>query len=452
MRIFGIEISRVKAPDNLSAVGDRGWWPLIREPFIGAWQRNLEQRAETVLTFHAVYACITLIASDIAKMRLRLVERDGKGIWSEVEGQSPFWPVLRKPNHYQNRIKFFEQWIVSKLIHGNTYVLKSRDNRSVVDGLYVLDPTRTKVLVASNGDVYYQLARDDLSGAKDSTVVPAGEIIHDVMVPLFHPLCGVSPLTACGIAAVQGLSIQRNSAKFFENGAQPSGVLTAPGTITNEQAGEFKRQWETNYTGANAGRVAVLGGGLEYKAMSVNAVDAQLIDQLKMTAEIVCSAFHVPPYMVGVGAAPTYNNIEALNQQYYTQCLQALIENIELLLDEALGLTSSKDGKTLGTEFDLDDLLRMDTATQIKTWGDAVKATLLAPNEGRKKLGYGPVAGGDAPLSQQQNFSLEALAKRDAKDDPFETGPKPVPKSEPANDNEDEARAAAFMEGIRKGF
>ena len=77
-----------------------------------------------------------------------------------------------------------------------------------------------------------------------------------------------------------------------------------------------------------------------YTAMTMTAVDAQLIEQLKMTAETVCSCFHVPPYMIGVGPAPTYNNIEALNQHYYSQCLQVLMEEIEVLLDEGLGSRS----------------------------------------------------------------------------------------------------------------
>ena len=48
--------------------------------------------------------------------------------------------MLRKPNRYQTRIKFVEQWMMSKLTAGNTYVLKQRDERSVVTALYVLDP------------------------------------------------------------------------------------------------------------------------------------------------------------------------------------------------------------------------------------------------------------------------------------------------------------------------
>jgi hypothetical protein len=108
---------------------------------------------------------------------------------------------------------------------------------------------------------------------------------------------------------------------------------------------------------------------------------------------------------------PAYNNINALDQAYYSQTLQELIENIELLLDEGLELP---DG--LGTEFDLEGLLRMDSLTQTTILKERVGAGILAPNEGRAKIGYGPVVGGNTPYLQQQNYSLAALKSRDLKD------------------------------------
>lgn len=438
MRFLGLEITRAKAAVPVSDMswlpaGSGGWFnafsSIVREPFTGAWQRNLESRRQSIEAHYAVYSSITLIASDISKMCIRLVEQDADDIWNEVNVSS-FSPVLRKPNRYQNRIKFIEQWLVSKLRRGNTYVLKEREGRTLVKAMYVLDPDRVKPLVAPDGSVYYQLSSDYLAGIDEQIAVPASEIIHDTMCPLFHPLCGVSPLIACGMAALQGLSIQGQATKFFENGAVPGGILTAPGDISDTQAEEFKNKWETNYTGSNAGRVAVLGGGLKFEKMVMTNVEAQLIEQLKWTAETICSCFHVPAYMVGVGTPPAYNNIEALNQQYYSQCLQALIENIELLLDEGLGLVDVQ-GKTYGVEFDLDGLLRMDTATQIKALSDAVKGSIMPPNVALKKQNLKPVKGGDTIYMQQQNYSLEALSKRDAQDDPFASSKAPAASSAP---------------------
>lgn len=426
MRLFGFDITRKSAVavSDTSALAGAGWFPVIREPSTGAWQRNQELRPTTIHANPAVYSCETLIATDVSKCRPRLMERDKGGIWSEVT-VSAFSPVLKKPNGYQNRIQFYEQWIISKLTHGNTFVLKERDLRGVVTALYILNPTRVTPLVTPAGDVYYKLAADNLAGLveNEGVVVPAGEIIHDVMVPLFHPLCGVSPLVAAALAATQGLSMQTAMEKLFRNGVQPGGILTAPTAISDPDAERFKKYFEDNFTGDKAGRIAVLGGGLKFEALTMKLVDAQLIEQLKWTATVVCSCYHVPAYKVGAGDPPPYQNIEAMENQYYSQCLQKYFECIELLLDEGLGLTTVT-GHEYGVEFDLDDLLRMDTATLVDTEVKAVGGGLKKPNEGRLRLNLAPVKGGDTPYLQQQNFSLAALDRRDKSDDPFALAPK----------------------------
>lgn len=413
--ILGLTITRTKAvTGTLASVENRGgWWPILRESYASAWQNNVEVTLQDVLTYSTVFACVSLISSDIAKMGLRLMELGSNGIWTETFNPA-FSPVLRKPNHYQTRIKFIEQWVISKLVHGNTYALKQRDGRGIVTALYLLDPSRVRPLVAPDGSVFYDVRRDDLSKQpQEQVVVPAREIIHDVGVALYHPLVGLSPIYASGLAAMQGLKIQTASTNLFANGSNPGGVLTAPGAISDATAARLKAYWDTNYTGANVGKVAVLGDGLKFEPMVMKAVDAQLIEQLKYTAETVCSTYHVPPYMVGVGPAPTYNNIQALSTQYYTQCLQTHIEALELVLDEGLGLGPIF-GNAYGTEFNVDDLLRMDSPTMMDTISKGIGAGVLKPNEGRMKLNLTPVQGGDTPYLQQQNYSLAALDRRDS--------------------------------------
>ena len=431
MRLLGLEITRAanprlaaRVPANTARVpvrrGGIGLFGLIRESFTGAWQSNQEIAVDSVASYFAVYACVSLIATDIAKLGLRLVAQDSAGIWTPTEANA-FTPVLRKPNRYQTRIKFIEHWLTSKLLQGNTYVLKERSGRETPRALYVLDPSRVTPLVAPDGSVFYELKRDDLSGVPDSTVrpggvvVPASEIIHDSMITLFHPLCGVTPIYACGLAAKQGLQIQATSENFFANGARPSGILTAPEEIGDDQAAQFKADWNVQFSGPNAGSIAVLAGGLKYEPLAMTAVDAQLIDQLQWSAKMVCACYHVPAHFINVGDGPTASNSETVWLQYYSQCLQQLIENLELCLDEGLELP-----KPYGTEFDLDDLLRMDSTTRAKVAADGVGAGVLSPNDARRRyFNLGAVTGGDTPYLQQQNYSLEALAKRDSLDDPF---------------------------------
>jgi HK97 family phage portal protein len=441
MKLFGFQITKAAPTQTLNSVDSRGWYSIF-ESFPGAWQRNVRVDRESVLAYNAVFACMTLIAGDVAKNRVKLVALDSDGIWSETTNAA-FSPVLRKPNGFQTRIQFWENWMLSKLSRGNAYVLKQRDNRGVVVALYVLDPNRVKPLVTTDGAVYYELQDDNLAGLDGGgVVVPASEIIHDRFNCLFHPLVGVSPIFACGLAATQGLAIQNQSANLFSNGARPGGLLIAPGRIDPDNATRLKQYWDNNFSGENAGKVAVLGDGMKYEGLTVDPNDAQLIEQLKWTAEVVCSTFHVPPYKIGVGALPSYNNVQALNVEYYSQCLQVHIEAAELCLDEGLGIGwgVTTNGSTYGTEFDLENLLRMDSVTQIQVLKEA--AGILSPNEMRAKLDRKPAKGGDSPMVQQQNYSLEALAKRDAQEDPF-GGAKPATPEAPANDDEptDEERA-----------
>jgi HK97 family phage portal protein len=428
---FGLTLTR--ASGGLQPVSENrgGWWPLIREPFSGAWQRNIEWTTDSVLAHHAVYACITRIAQDIGKLRPKLVEQDDDdGIWTEIENAAHS-PVLRRPNHFQNHIQFKEWWAVSKLTRGNTYVLIERDQRGVPKAFYILDPTRVQVLVAPDGGVFYDLRQDNLAGLQtDHIAVPASEIIHDRINCLYHPLVGTSPIFACGSAANMGLQIEQNSSGFFANGSNPSGVLSTATAITPEKSVELSDLWNARFGKDKSGGVAVLGSGLSFTAMRMSAVDSQVIQQLKWTAETVCSTFHVPPWKVGIGSQPAYTKPETANNAYYSDCLQSHIEQWELCMDEAFGFTTTTEGRWLGVEIDLDGLGRMDMASQVETLGKAVGGSVLTVNEARKKMDQKPVDGGDSIWMQQQNYSLDALAKRDAQDDPFGTKQPALPPAE----------------------
>jgi phage portal protein BeeE len=133
----------------------------------------------------------------------------------------------------------------------------------------------------------------------------------------------------------------------------------------------------------------------------------------------------MPLFKIGASTGSAGSlSVEAQQQLYLNDCLHILIEDLELCLDEGLEL---KNG--YHAEVDEEGLLRMDQAALYDALGKAVGACIMKPNEARRKLRLAPAPGGDSLYLQQQNYSLEALAKRDAKEDPFSTTP---PKPEPA--------------------
>ena len=433
MNLLGYELTirRKALPRNFTSIGSQSWWSgwgtslwgLVQESFAGAWQQNVTlDNRNVMLSYPPVYAAVTGIASDIAKCRIKLVQLED-GIWTEVSEEDrhgneialQYLPVLQRPNGFQSRIQFFQNWLVSLLLWGNTYVLKEREN-GIVKRLYILDPNRVTPLLTTDGTVYYRLGVDYLAGINEDSLndlntVSAREIIHDRMECLWHPLVGVSPLYAAGLSATLGNKILANSTNFFNNQARPGGILSAPGEISDATAVRLKAATEAAIGGANVGKILVVGDGLKWESMTMQADHAQLVEQAKLTREDVGIAFHYPQSKLG-GPAPQYADPEMVQLDYYTTCLQPRIEAIETLLDQGLELPQD-----LGTEFDLDNLMRMDTTALFESNQKA--KGFLTIDEQRKRINYPTTPGGATVYAQEQDHALEALYKRDQGPDPF---------------------------------
>lgn len=441
MNVLGFNISRKpKNPPAGSlgavAVGVPGQGGYIREPYTGAWQevKSLTTR-DGMMAASVPYACTDLISSDIAKLRIKYVSLTN-GVW--LESPAPrYVDLIRQPNAYQTRDQFIKAWISSKLSWGNAYVMLTRNAAGTVISMDVLNPKYVVPLVAPDQSVYYQITMSPLQVAPlESTVVPARDIIHDRGLCPWHPLVGMSPLSACAAAVLMSTSITNNSSSFFANQARPSGILTTPNNITQDTADKLKAQWSERFNGPSAGNVAIMGNDLKYQPMTMASTDAQLIEQLQFSVSDVARTYHVPLHKIGADnmrtAAPTNAVFES---QYYSDCLQAHITSVECLLDIGLGLPSGT-----GLRFDLTQLMRMDESAMITNNALSVGAGIMAPNEARAMQGLTAKPGGDTPYLQVQNYALSALAARD-KLGPPGNGPAPVDPEDTAETTPQEPTA-----------
>lgn len=447
MKIFGLEIRRTQKA--LHAVSDQhGGWRRILEPFAGAWQINVEEKHGTVLCYPTLYACLNRISQDLGKLPFVLKALQADGTEKVIENPA-YSPVLKKPNHFQTAQQFREAWALSRLIHGNAYILKGRDERNVVTALYVLDPCRVMPLVADSGDVYYQinyanqtdvtppalLNRVALVEDGKQLVIPAREIIHDRLNCFHHPLIGVPPVCAAHWPAVKNLRILKSASEFFGNHAQPGGILTAPAGLSEDDAKALKEYWNTNYTGQNAGKVAVIGADMKFTSFAMNGADSQLVEQMRYSDEQICQPFGIPPFKIGIGSIPAGLGVDAINLLYMDDALSGPIEAMENLLDEGLNIPAK-----LGIWMDTNPLLRMDLGKQAEVETKLVGGKIKTPDEARQRFNLAPTGGGDTLWGQHQDYPLGVLSERNDLN--------PAPVSEP-DSQPDPALAAATEENKR---
>lgn len=416
------------------------------EPFTQAWQKNMEgksYRDPVMLAFSAVYACVTIISQDLSKLpiNVRIIDpKDNIGT-ANAPLTDPYQRLLRKPNDYQTSLDFQQYWSACKLIRGNAYAFKELDGRGVPTAMHILHPDRVRVLIEPvSKEVYYQyqphmndmVSFEKFGDYEGTYLIPSRFIIHDRINCLWHPLIGVSPMFAAAVSTATGARILMNSERLFGNMARPSGILSAPGEINDVTAQRLKREFEANYSAGNIGRTAVLGDGLEWKAMTLTGVEAQLIEQLKWTIEDVARVFRVPMYLLNDMARMTYKNSEHAAQSYYSGCLQYHAESTEarFTLDFGFDETSKR------VEFDVAGMFRMDTKERFEAYNAGITGGHLSPNEAREMEGRGPVKGGEEPRMQMQYVPLSTPVP-----DPTAAEPAPAPAA-PAEDGKEISEAA----------
>jgi hypothetical protein len=200
--------------------------------------------------------------------------------------------------------------------------------------------------------------------------------------------------------------------------------LSTDKSLQRQKAEEMKERWQRIYAGEEgAGDVAVLEEGLQWKPLTMTAVDAQLIDQLRYSVEDVARVYRVPLFMLGDLTKVNYNSSEQLTRIYWAGCLSAHMQALEWRLSHFFGM----DGRKEYLEFDLDALFKAEEQSRIETLSRSVQGGLRSNNEARRVLGLNPVAGGDTVFMQQQMVPVSFLAGR------TDLNPKPplMPSSAP---------------------
>jgi HK97 family phage portal protein len=430
-----------------------GVGPQARETFAGAWQSSDRYAGNGVvrkspLAHSAVFTCINNITSDCSKLPLDVMRPRANGGGKEKHMAHPLWRVLRKPNHYQTSLQFLQQYFGSKLWTGNTYVLLFRDARGVTESMHVIDPATVTPAITADGSVWYHVKANVLNGLPEDVYIPARDVLHDRAVTLFHPLIGVSPLYASAVSAMIGNSILSNSDMFFSNMSRASGTLTSPGEIPEPVATRLKREWDGNYTGMGYGKVAVLGSGLTWTPLTMTAVDAQLIEQLRWVVEDIGRVYRVPGFMLGETKI-TYKNTEQLSRLYFNGCLSYHLESAEQCFNQKFEMSGGSE-----IRFDLAPLFRMETDLRYETHSKALTSGIKSINEVRAEEDLEPVTGGEEPRLQMQYIPLSKVdavlaANSAAPPAPAPPAPAPPAPAPPAQeDDEPEEASAELVAGV----
>jgi HK97 family phage portal protein len=189
---------------------------------------------------------------------------------------------------------------------------------------------------------------------------------------------------------------------------RPSVAITFKEWLTHEQRAVVEQKLIDKYAGAmNAGRPFILEGGQTLKEISLKPEDAQMLESRGFGIEEVARFFGVPPFMIGhtekVTSWGTGLEQQTLGFQKFT--LRRRLKRIESACEKQL-LTAEDRTAGISIEFNIEGLLRADSAGRATFYREMTQIGAMTINEVRAKENLPPVEGGNVPRMQAQNIPI----------------------------------------------
>ena len=343
--------------------------------------KSVTERSAMQMT--AVYSCVRILAEAVAGLPLHLYRYNDDG-GKEKAIDHPLYRLLHdEPNPEMSSFVFRETLMTHLLLWGNAYAQVIRNGKNEVVALYPLMPNKMSVDRDSSGQLYYSYYRgtDEAIRDKEHTVILKPTDVLHIPGLGFDGLVGYSPIAMAKNAIGMAIACEEFGARFFANGAAPSGVLEHPGTIRDPS--RLRETWQSQFGGAsNSGKVAILEEGMKYTPISISPEQAQFLETRKFQINEIARIFRVPPHMVGDLEKSSFSNIEQQSLEFVKYTLDPWVIRWEQSLQRALLGFGEKEKYFF--KFNLEGLLRGDYQSRMNGYAIGRQNGWMSANDIRE--------------------------------------------------------------------
>ncbi len=369
--------------------------------FFGSTSSGKPVNETTAMQMTAVYSCVRILSEAVAGLPLNIYRYNDSG-GKEKAFTHPLYRLLHdEPNPEMTSFAFRETLMSHLLIWGNAYAQVIRNARGEVVALYPLMPNKMTVDRDQSGRLFYvyQRGAEDSKalGSESRVILSPPDVLHIPGLG-FDGLIGYSPIAMARNAIGLAIATEEYGAKFFANGAAPSGVLEHPGTLKDPQ--RIRDSWNAAHQGSeNSHKIAVLEEGLKYTPIGISPEQAQFLETRKFQINEIARIFRVPPHMLADLEKSSFSNIEQQSLEFVKYTLDPWVVRWEQSMCRVLLSESEKLGYFI--KFNVDGLLRGDYASRMSGYATARQNGWMSANDIRELENLDRIApelGGDLYL------------------------------------------------------
>lgn len=365
-------------------------------------------RIDAALQLSTVWACVKLISETISTLPLITYER------RTVNGREERVPAREfglygllhdSPNADMTAVEFWQAVLCNYLLWGNVYCLKTRTGRRLV-ALDLLEPGKITVRRTLDGRRTYIYA--DPRGQREYS---EDDVWH-IKGFSTDGLTGLSPVGIGWRSVVGATAVENASADLFTNRMRPTAVLTVKEWLKTDQREQLKDKYMKGVFGdAQTGQLQLIEGATEFKQLSINPVDAQMLETRSWSVEDMCRWFNMPPAMIGHGTMVSNwgTGREQINLGFLQHVLRPIMVNIEQGIRKSL-MTPAERIRYF-SEYSVEGLLRADSKTRIAVYAQQAQNGLKTRNEIRALENDPALPGGDELTVQSNLIPISKLGE-----------------------------------------
>ena len=364
-----------------------------------------------------VYRCVEVISDSVAQLPLEPYRIDAQGYKIKFTTHPTYRLLNAEPNSKMTRFTFIKTLIVSTLLKGNGFAFIERDEEGNAKALHYIPSELVTIIPPKTlGDnIVYSV-----TGL--SNLIEACNMIH-ILNFSYDGITGISTLSHAKHTLGLASDSEAHASGFFKGGANLAGILTVQSTLTTKQKEALKSSWQTAFspqTGQPNG-VAVLEGNMEFKPITVNPSDAQLLETRQFNVIDICRFFGVSPVKAFDLSKSSYSTVEATNLSFLTDTLSPLLEKIELEFERKLYKPSEK--ANIDVRFDTSRILRADKQSLANYYSTLFNIGVVSCNEIRKEIDLPAVEGGNSHFVQVNLATLQNATQLQPTDKSVEIKP-----------------------------
>jgi len=362
---------------------------MIREIYGGAvTSSGVAINSDTAMRLITVQNCVRLRASTLSRLPCHIMEANGR-MKNKAEDFYLYEKLLHQPNSWMTAPEFWSMGEAHVSLRGNFFAYKlGLPGRPILELIPIKAGAVEEVEQADDYSLTYHVRLK--SGERKP--IPGERIFHLRSLTV-DGILGMNPIQYARETMGLGIAGEKFLARFFGSGMHPGAVIKHPLTLNAPAHAALLANLKEKYGGlGKTHEFMLIDEGMDVQFPTIKLVDAQFLEQMKMTEAQICGLFRVPLMLIGAGdKAPTYASAEQFMLFY--QMFSVDVPNYESAIRR--DLMTPEERKKYFAKFNLNALQRGDFKTRMEGYQIGINSEMLNPNEARELEDRNPYTGGD---------------------------------------------------------